>query len=197
MRFAVVFAVFLALLVNSCTIFKPLPAPDIYVIEPQINPVHIRKTAGVFYVKCANSSYRFNTREFFYKFSKYGFRSYAHSRWMDTPCRMVALSIIRALEKSGFASFASTGYTYLKPDYTLLFSIERLEPLFENRRAYVAVSIYVTLIDNRRSCPVISSGFSAREPVERLTMGEILSSMNRAVGDVIHRMLLRLGGAYR
>ncbi len=176
-------------LLSSCSFLKPKPAPNIYVIEPANHTYRLHKSKGVFFVRCINTSSRFRSRMFYYRFSEYGLRSYADSEWADPPCRMLSMDTSRALEESGIAKVAFAGGAYVPSDYTVLISIRRLGPVFNAKESYVVADVRFVVVDDHKNAVVIAKTFRSRKPIKALSMKDIVGVVNSAVGEIVGKMI--------
>jgi cholesterol transport system auxiliary component len=113
---------------------------------------------------------------------------FAHHRWADSPARMLAPLLMRALETSGLFQAVVQVPTTALFDLRLDTEVLRLVQVFEPTESRVEMAVRMSLLDTQTQRVLVSDVLEVTEPAtERTPYGGVIAA-NRAVARILDEL---------
>lgn len=185
-----VLALLLAL-AAGCTGLLPAqaPAPDLYVLDAApANPSGRPRGDLVLLVSMPRSRAGFDTAQIAYVRRPYELEYFEKSRWVDTPARMLAPLLARALEHGGGLRAVVQAPSPVPADLRLDTELTRLQHDFRTQPSRVELALRAQLVDLRSKRILAEREFEAVEiaPSEDAYGGVIAA--NRALQRILAQL---------
>jgi ABC-type uncharacterized transport system auxiliary subunit len=182
-----------ALFISSCSITKPIQSDSAsYIIKPNINikkqKTSFNKTVEVKVINCSN---RFNSNLFYYRLGKYQFLPYSKTRWVDSICKMLKISIIDALNQSNIFKYIKSNNMLIAEDYKLLVTINDFEPVFEKKKNFILLDADFVLL-NKQGTICEKFRYKEKLKIKTISIKSIVALMNNAAQDMINSIIQHL-----
>lgn len=113
---------------------------------------------------------------------------FAHHRWADSPARMLAPLLMRALETSGLFQAVVQVPTSALFDLRLDTEVLRLVQVFEPTESRIEMAVRISLLDTQTQRVLVSDVLEVTEPTtERTPYGGVIAA-NRAVARLLDEL---------
>jgi cholesterol transport system auxiliary component len=178
-------------LIAGCTGLLPgqVDAPDTYVLDARLhNPSQRPRGELVLAISMPRARAGYDTAQIAYLRRPYELEYFAKSQWVDTPARMLAPLLVRALEHSGGFRAVLQAPSTVPADLRLDTELTRLQHDFGTQPSRVELALRAQLVDLRTKRVLAEREFEEVEiaPSEDAYGGVIAA--NRA----LQRMLAQL-----
>jgi cholesterol transport system auxiliary component len=145
-------------------------------------------TAPTLIINPTHASAGFDGSRIVYVREAHKLESYAHSRWADSPARMLAPLMVAAVQKTGaFRAVVLTPSAALG-DLRLDTEIVRLQHDFQSRPSAARFTLRAYLVDNKTRRVLASREFDAVVPSASEDPQGGVAAANRAVQDVLEKL---------
>ncbi|HVB48892.1 MAG TPA: ABC-type transport auxiliary lipoprotein family protein [Burkholderiales bacterium] len=179
-------------LLAGCAMLQPAPAEtaNIYLLNalPKVSPQ--RRVSGklVLAVSAPRAQPGFDTDQMVYVRRPHEIEHFAHSRWADTPARMLAPLLVRALLRGGGFRAVVQAPGPVEADLQLDTELVRLQQDFSARPSRIELTLRVQLIDLRHGRDLATREFDVVESAPSDNpYGGVLAA-NRALGRVLGQL---------
>jgi cholesterol transport system auxiliary component len=182
----------LAVLAGACTALKPPQAENVslYVLTPEARPAPTRGERDVVVEVAAPRAWpSAETTRIAYVRQPFEVEYFAASRWADTPPRMLAPLLARALEERGGFRAAIRAPSAVPADFRLDTEIIRLQQDFGVRPSRVDIMVRAQLIDIRGRRIVAGRAFAAMETADSETAAAGVVAANTALQRVLEQIV--------
>lgn len=181
----------LVALVGACTALKPPQAENVslYVLAAEAAPRPNRaQRDAVVEVAAPRAWPGVETTQIAYVRQPYEVEYFAASRWADTPSRMLAPLIARALEERGGFRAVLRAPSAVPADFRLDTEIVRLQHDFGVRPSRVEITVRAQLTDVRGRRIVASRVFAEAETAKSETAAGGVAAANAALQRVLEQI---------
>lgn len=190
----------LILALVGCTpaVLEPGPAlGSTYVLDAAIDPPPERKPGRlVLVVALPEAEPGFDSRRIAYTRTPLALDYYTKSEWADTPGRMIAPLLVRALEQSGGLAAVVAAPTPVAGDVTLGLDVIRLQQEFFQQPSQSRLTLRAKLYDNSSRDVLATKLFETVEPApSENAYGGVLAAnaaLKRLLGDITDWVLANL-----
>lgn len=190
-RFAAALAI--VLLGGCSTLLPPAPPPDnLYLLEAKLAPNDVRtappKRDLVLAVSTPRARAGFDTVQMVWVRQMHELHVYSRNRWADTPARMLAPLLVRALERSGVFHAVVPTPSAVSATLRLDTELVRLQQDFSVQPSRVQLMLNAQLIDLRTQQVIASTELDETEDAATDDAYGGVRAANRA----LERLLTRL-----
>jgi len=182
-------------LLSACgTLFAPSPpSPHFYTLDvpaPMATPPQQAakwpQPDSVLIVALPRAGAGFDTDHIVYMLDEHRLQPYADNQWIDTPPKMLAPLISRALDHTGAFGAVLPESSLVNGRWEMQSDIVRLQ--HEVFAARFRFTLRVTLIEMRSRAVVFTHEFDGSAPVAAATPAAAVSAANVVVADVLAQM---------
>ncbi|HVC10847.1 MAG TPA: ABC-type transport auxiliary lipoprotein family protein [Burkholderiales bacterium] len=181
-----------AALLAGCAMLQP-PAAEtahIYLLSalPKVNPHRRVDGKLVLAVSAPRAQPGFDTDQMVYVRRPHEIEHFAHSRWADTPARMLAPLLAQALLQGGGFRAVVQAPGPVAADLQLDTELVRLQQDFSTRPSRIELTLRAQLLDLRHGRDLAAREFDVVEPAPSDNpYGGVLAA-NRALGRVLGQL---------
>ena len=181
-----------AALLAGCAMLQPPPAEtaSVYLLNALPKVIPHRRVDGklVLAVSAPRAQPGFDTEQMVYVRRPHEIDHFAHSRWADTPARMLAPLLVQALLQAGGFRAVVQAPSPVAADLQLDTELVRLQQDFSTRPSRIELTLRAQLIDLRHGRDLAARKFDVVEPAPRDDpYGGVLAA-NRALGRVLGQL---------
>lgn len=150
--------------------------------------------AGVLLVRVPQARAGFDTTQIAYLLRPHEVMYYADNQWADTPARMLAPLLVRAIERTGAWGAVAQMPDIVRGDYRVDTELLAAQQEFFRKPSLFRLTLRVQLVSLREQRVLGTRGFEAVEPApSENAYGGVLAA-NRAVNALLDQVAAWLGG---
>lgn len=188
-------------LLSACgSLFAPAPpAPHFYTLDapapmatPAPHPATPPQEDSVLIVALPRAAAGFDTDRIVYVLAQHRLQPYADNQWIDTPPKMLAPLISRALDRTGAFAAVLPASIPVKGRWELQSDIVRFQ--HEVVAARFRFTLRVALIETRTGAVVFTHEFDASAAVAAATPAAAVAAANAVVADVLAQLATASAG---
>ena len=185
-------------LLSACTLL-PGSGQDQAVVTytlawPEALPqISLPKAGATLAVSRPTAAPGFDTAQMAYVEQAFRLDYYAYHRWTDTPARMLAPLLVRALQQSGLFRAVVAPPAPVDSELRLDSEVLQLQQVVEGKRSYVQFSLRVDLFDMAQRRLLASQIFEASVDAQEATPYAGAVAANKAVEQVLAELVGFLG----
>jgi len=190
-NFAAVIVTGLAsLTLGGCTVLQPVKPATIntYALEAQFEPVATGAGEKTIVVNTPSALSGFNSPRMVYTKRLYEIGYFSENQWVDSPARMLAPLLVKALEHSAKYQAVLDARSSANADLRLDTEIIRLQHEFMTRPSQVHLTVRAQLLDIGRRRVLASREFDVVEAVPGDDPYEGVIAANRAVKILLQQI---------
>lgn len=180
-----------SMLLAGCSVFQPVKSSNIssYALEAQFDTA-VKDSAGLtLLVSTPNAQPGFDSTRMVYTRKMHEIEYFAQNKWVDSPARMLAPLMVKALESSGKFSAVVTSRSSVTADLRLDTEIIRLQQEFFTQPSQVRLTVRAQLIDMQGKRVLATREFDVTEAAtSEDPYGGVLAA-NHAVKTILLKLV--------
>ena len=188
------------LALGACTQFQPVKnePPNLFALQAELDSAAAPKNASLtLAVSPTRAAPGYDSPRMVYVRKAYELESFAKNQWVDTPARMLAPLLVRALEGSGKFRAVVQSPSPVAADLRLDTEIVRLQQEFTAHPSRVHLTLRAQLIDAKSARVVASREFDVIEDAASEDPYGGVIAANRAVREALAELVEFSAGVQR